>query len=114
MTQDSKKMMLKYLTTYFSIKRRKIKSNNWGRVVTIPGGYIRNSTKIYQWSNTLELHLIVVDLTKILENVFGCLQEEAQTLALTHLQVLSDSRTLSTTSRTRRGIRTAPRRRPLG
>jgi len=111
MTQDSKKMIAKFLTDYFSVKRRKIKSKNWGRVVTIPGGYVRNDTKTYQWTKNIDLHMIVVDLTNIIENVFGCTQKEAQTLALNHLQVLTDTRALATpTVKTRKPIRTVPRR----
>jgi hypothetical protein len=110
MTQDSKKMIENYLTNYFSIKRKKIKSKNWGRVVTIPGGFIRTGTKVYQWSQTIELHLIVIDLTKIVENVFGCNNNEAQDLVLNHLKLLSTSRATTSTTR-RRGI---PVRRPLG
>lgn len=119
MTQDSKKMIETYLTDYFSIKRRKIKSKNWTRVVTIPGGYIRNSTKIYEWTKILDVHLIVVDLTKIIQNMFGCSQKESQDLAMNHLKILEDLRPNSVnpissrTPRTRKAIRTIPRRRPL-
>ena len=111
MTQDSKKIIANFLTNYFSIKRKKIKSKNWARVVTIPGGYIRSTTKTYQWTRSIELHMIVVDLSQIIENVFGCDNDEAQKLALSHLQVLTDTRALATsTVRTRRPIRTVPRR----
>lgn len=111
MTQDSKKIIAKFLTNYFSIKRKKIKSKNWSRVVTIPGGYIRSTTKTYQWTRSIDLHMIVVDLAQIIENVFGCASDEAQKLALSHLQILNDTRTLATpATRTRRPIRTTPRR----
>jgi hypothetical protein len=114
MTQDSKKLITNYLTNYFSIKRVKNKSNNWVRVVTIPGGYIRDNTKRYTWSNNLDLHILIVDLMLILKNVFYCSDEEAKEFVMNHTMKLSDSTKFRTpTSRTGISLRTPPPRRPL-
>ncbi len=110
MTQDSKNLISDYLTNYFSIKRVKNKSNNWIRVITIPGGYIRNSTKRYEWSSNLDLHLLIVDFMLILENVFSCNKEESKEFVMNHISKLSSSFTLRTTTRTNSFLKP---RRPL-
>jgi hypothetical protein len=111
MRQDSKKMIRSFLTNYFSTKRVKNKKGNWHKVVVIPGGYIRNSSRTYNWNKNIEVHLVIADLIQILNQVFSCNEIEAQEIALEHLKILG---TLTTsTLRTRKTVRTTPTRRPL-